>query len=88
MHARIRAWRNPSQDFSSKICLTEMYFICRAGRNNSWHAPRWMWRGPDIFLLDEPSANLDYEATQQAPEGDTNLAESGKTILIADHRIA
>ncbi len=44
--------------------------------------------GPDIFLLDEPSANLDYEATQRLSEVIRTWQKAGKTILIAEHRIA
>ena len=44
--------------------------------------------GPDIFLLDEPSANLDYEATQRLRDVIRIWQKAGKTILIAEHRIA
>ncbi|MDO4649630.1 MAG: energy-coupling factor ABC transporter ATP-binding protein, partial [Eubacteriales bacterium] len=44
--------------------------------------------GPDIFLLDEPTANLDYQATQKLKEIISIWKEKGKTILIAEHRIA
>ena len=44
--------------------------------------------GPDIFLLDEPSANLDYEATQRLLKVIRTWQKVGKTILIVEHRIA
>ncbi len=44
--------------------------------------------GPDIFLLDEPSANLDHEATQRLRAVIRTWQKAGKTILIAEHRIA
>ncbi len=44
--------------------------------------------GPDIFLLDEPTANLDYQATQKLKEIISVWKANGKTVLIAEHRIA
>lgn len=44
--------------------------------------------GPDIFLLDEPSANLDYEATQRLRSMIGIWKSAGKTVLIAEHRIS
>jgi len=43
--------------------------------------------GPDIFVLDEPSANLDAFATNQLRSVMEKLKEEGKTILIAEHRL-
>lgn len=43
--------------------------------------------GPDIFVLDEPSANLDAIATNQLREVLEKLKREGKTILIAEHRL-
>ncbi len=43
---------------------------------------------PEIFLLDEPTANLDYEAAHKLREMIAVWKKSGKTILIAEHRIA
>ncbi|MBQ9687235.1 MAG: ABC transporter ATP-binding protein [Oscillospiraceae bacterium] len=43
---------------------------------------------PDIILLDEPSANLDYEATLALRDVILRWKEQGKTILAAEHRIA
>ncbi len=42
---------------------------------------------PEIFLLDEPSANLDQQSTRQLTEILQSLKQQGKTILVADHRI-
>ncbi|MDO4803954.1 MAG: ABC transporter ATP-binding protein [Lachnospiraceae bacterium] len=44
--------------------------------------------GPDIILLDEPSANLDYEATLALRELILEWRRQGKTIIAAEHRIA
>ena len=42
---------------------------------------------PGILLLDEPSANLDYEATDNLRKILLAWKYAGKTILIAEHRI-
>lgn len=43
---------------------------------------------PGIVLLDEPSANLDYESTENLREMLLAWKNIGKTILIAEHRIS
>ena len=40
----------------------------------------------DIFLLDEPTANLDFAATQQLKEILLALKKQGKTLLLSDCR--
>ncbi len=42
---------------------------------------------PEIILLDEPSANLDYEAAENLRELIICWKNTGKTVLIAEHRI-
>ncbi|MBQ9673549.1 MAG: ABC transporter ATP-binding protein [Ruminococcus sp.] len=42
---------------------------------------------PEIILLDEPSANLDFEAAENLRELILHWKNAGKTILIAEHRI-
>ena len=41
----------------------------------------------DIFLLDEPTANLDFAATQQLREILLALKHLGKTLLLSEHRL-
>ena len=41
----------------------------------------------DIFLLDEPTANLDFVATQQLKEILLALKKQGKTLLLSEHRL-
>lgn len=43
---------------------------------------------PNIILLDEPSANLDYAATLMLRELILRWKAEGKTIIAAEHRIA
>ena len=42
---------------------------------------------PDIYVLDEPSANLDYAMVEQLKNTLITLKNLGKTILIAEHRL-
>ncbi|OTO67599.1 MULTISPECIES: ABC transporter ATP-binding protein [unclassified Enterococcus] len=42
---------------------------------------------PEIFVLDEPSANLDNHGNTQLAATVEQLKKAGKTIVIADHRI-
>ena len=41
----------------------------------------------DIFLLDEPTANLDFAATQQLRNILLELKKQGKTLLLSEHRL-
>ncbi len=41
----------------------------------------------DIFLMDEPTANLDFAATQQLKEILFALKKQGKTLLLSEHRL-
>ncbi len=41
----------------------------------------------DIFLLDEPTANLDFAATKQLKSILFALKKQGKTILLSEHRL-
>ncbi len=42
---------------------------------------------PDVFVLDEPSANLDIKSSNELAELIKNLKEQGKTIIISEHRL-
>ena len=42
---------------------------------------------PAIYVLDEPSANLDVEATEKLRQQILMLKEQGNTIVIAEHRL-
>ena len=41
----------------------------------------------DIFLFDEPTANLDFAATQQLKKFLFALKKQGKTMLLSEHRL-
>ncbi len=43
---------------------------------------------PDIFVLDEPSSNLDIKSIRELAEVITLWKNQGKTIFIAEHRLS
>ena len=43
--------------------------------------------GPDVFVLDEPTASLDVGAMLQLAEAVARLKAAGKTVLGAEHRL-
>lgn len=42
---------------------------------------------PNVYLLDEPSSNLDMDAIEELKETLRLLKKQGKTILVAEHRL-
>ena len=42
---------------------------------------------PDVYILDEPSSNLDMEAIENLRQTIEFWKKSGKTIIIAEHRV-
>lgn len=42
---------------------------------------------PEIYVMDEPSANLDIASTYRFADIIRNLKQKGKTIIIAEHRL-
>lgn len=43
--------------------------------------------GPPVYVLDEPSANLDMEATEELAAILKSLQDGGSTIVVAEHRL-
>ena len=43
--------------------------------------------GPELFVLDEPSSNLDGEGIRQLREILKQLKKARKTVLMAEHRL-
>ena len=42
---------------------------------------------PDIFMLDEPSSNLDFHSVLELKKLIEKIRQQGKTIIIAEHRL-
>ena len=47
-----------------------------------------MTSSPDVIVLDEPSANLDYDAIKDLQKMLSIWKKEGKTIVIAEHRLS
>ncbi len=43
--------------------------------------------GPSVYVLDEPSANLDHQATEELRQVLALLKSAGHTVIIAEHRL-
>lgn len=43
--------------------------------------------GVEVFILDEPSANLDVAATEELKQVIAGLKRKGKTVVVAEHRL-
>ncbi len=43
--------------------------------------------GPEIYVLDEPTANLDQEAIARLHDQIAALKRQGRTVVIAEHRL-
>lgn len=43
--------------------------------------------GPDVYVLDEPTANLDAEAARILHDHVASILARGKTVIVAEHRL-
>lgn len=62
-------------------------FSMSAGEKQSLAFASVYAMNPDIYVLDEPTANLDYRAIEILKAQMEKIKAEGKTILIAEHRI-
>lgn len=62
--------------------------LCAVQRRGTAHLHSLgMGHGHRYFFLDEPTANLDFAATQQLKEILLALKTQGKTLLLSEHRL-
>lgn len=57
------------------------------GEKQRLQLARVMLLDPDLYLLDEPTANLDPLSVKNIESAMTRLARSGKTIILATHNL-
>ncbi len=62
-------------------------FSMSAGEKQSLAFASVYAMNPDIYVLDEPTANLDHKAIEILKAQMRKIKSEGKTILIAEHRI-
>ena len=77
---------------NKRICIlksygTAIFLNCLVGRNRKSRFASVYAMNPEIYLLDEPSSNLDMASIQELKEHLRLIKSQGKTILIAEHRL-
>ena len=88
----------PTEELRQRVETTAADLEIQSLRNRSLHALSGGEKqkvafasvyamNPDIYLLDEPSSNLDVDAIQDLRKHLKLVKQQGKTILIAEHRL-
>lgn len=73
------------QQFDMAHLLDKSLFHCSGGQKQKVACAAITTIAPDIYVLDEPSANLDKVAVQQLQQILVMLKQQGKTLIIAEH---
>ena len=83
---------NRVEQVANDMCLTPLMdrslFALSGGEKQKIACACVEVANTDIILLDEPTANLDYDASLMLADIIRQWKRQGKTILIAEHRIA
>ena len=82
----------PVLDSAVQICgvgpLLDRNIFALSGGEKQRIACASAWAmGPEVFVLDEPSSNLDGEGIHQLRDILRRLKAAGKTVLVAEHRL-
>lgn len=86
-HEIINRIRATVQNFHIETLMDRTIFELSGGEKQQIACASIDVLAPEIILLDEPSANLDYEAAEHLRALIAYWKQAGKTILIAEHRI-
>jgi energy-coupling factor transport system ATP-binding protein len=87
---RDEIWRRLEDSFSSLNALAlanRDIFSLSSGEKQKAAIVASRTGQPEVYVLDEPSANLDMRATNQLRETLRKLKESGATLIVAEHRM-
>ncbi|MFT8888819.1 MAG: energy-coupling factor ABC transporter ATP-binding protein [Ethanoligenens sp.] len=84
LHTRVR---RAAADLKLEYLLGRDIFSLSGGEKQMIAIASVYAMNPDIYVLDEPSANLDMEAIDKLRKILIHLKQRGKTILIAEHRL-
>ena len=82
-----RLWNPPSKSAEWDRCWTGAFLLCPVERKQRIACASAWAMGPELFVLDEPSSNLDGEGIRQLREILKQLKKAGKTVLMAEHRL-
>ena len=83
----LRRLEKTVQDLGIRSLLERSIFRISSGEKQSIAIGSVYALGPDILVLDEPSANLDVKATMHLMEILQILKKQGFTIVVSEHRI-
>ncbi|MGC4020366.1 MAG: energy-coupling factor ABC transporter ATP-binding protein [Muricomes sp.] len=73
--------------FSLEGLLDRNIFMLSGGEKQKLAFAGIYTMSPEVYVLDEPSSNLDNKSIQDIRQILISLKEQGKTIIIAEHRI-
>lgn len=79
--------RKTAEDLNITKLLNRSIFSLSGGEKQKIAFASVYAMNPDIYLLDEPSSNLDTNAIWDLREYIKTLKNQGKTIIIAEHRL-
>ena len=85
IHSRIK---NTVYDFHIEKLMNRSIFNLSGGEKQKIACASVSVSDPEIIVLDEPSANLDYEGIENLRKRMSIWKEAGKTIIIAEHRLS
>lgn len=79
--------KNTAEDLHIERLLGRSIFSLSGGEKQKIAFASVYAMNPDIYLLDEPSSNLDMDSIEDLRQHIALLKQQGKTILIAEHRL-
>ena len=79
--------KKTADDLNIKNLLNRSIFSLSGGEKQKIAFASVYAMNPDIYLLDEPSSNLDTDAIEDLRKYIQILKNHGKTIIIAEHRL-
>lgn len=82
-----RGWNRPPETCGSKTLRGRSIFALSGGEKQKVAFASVYAMNPQVYVLDEPSSNLDLAAIDGLREHLRLIKSQGKTILIAEHRL-
>lgn len=82
----VRRVEGAVKNLSLESYLNKSIFALSSGEKQQIAIGSVYAMSPKVFIFDEPSANLDYEATKRLAEIMDHLKKKGITVLVVEHR--
>ncbi|MCM1181508.1 MAG: energy-coupling factor ABC transporter ATP-binding protein [Clostridium sp.] len=82
----VRRVERAVKNLSLESYLNKSIFALSSGEKQQIAIGSVYAMSPKVFIFDEPSANLDYEATKRLTEIMGHLKKMGITVLVVEHR--